>query len=473
MNITRESKSAHNDILKIELTKEDYAAGYEKKLKKYSKEMNVNGFRKGAVPVGMIKKMYGESILVEEINHLADTALQDFVKENDIKLLGRPMLADGQELLDIKPNEDKTYQINFEIGYEPAYTFALTDTTFKKFEIDVTSEMVNKEIENVKAHFAKLEDSAEPVALGDTFYFNFDNTKAIKGESFSSTDELTDAGRAAFVGKKMGDKVEGIATELFDATKFDVNRYILNITEATDETNAQVLESVSFELTNVKKKMTPETLTSEQISGVCRDESKTTMEDLKASLEADIKTQYEGLSHNFLRNDVYEHVVENTKIDLPVEFLKKWIVSEKENNLTTEKVEKEFGPIEKSIKWDLMTSRFATENDIKVEVEEIKNEFKTRYMQYFMQSGYNPPADQLEKFAEDAMKDQKNVRKTFESILDGKILDGMIAQVKTESIKYTEEQFTAESKARNEKRAALDAKAEEEHVHDEHCGHEH
>jgi trigger factor len=471
MNITRESKSAHNDILKIELTKEDYAAGYEKKLKKYSKEVSINGFRKGAVPIGVVKKMYGESILVEEINHLADTALQDFVKENDIKLLGRPMLADGQELLDIKPNEDKTYEINFEIGYEPAYTFALAGTTFKKFEIDVTPEMVNKEVENVKSHFSKLEDSAEPVAVGDTFYFNFDNSKAIKGESFSSTDELTDAGRTAFIGKKMGDKVEGIASELFDSAKFDVKRYILNITEGTEETDAQALESVSFELTNVKKKMTPETLTPEQIGGVCRDESKTTMEDLKSSLEADIRTQYEGLAHNFLRNDVYEHVIENTKIDLPVEFLKKWIVSEKENNLTTEKVESEFGPIEKSIKWDLMTSRYATENNVKVEVEEIKQEFKTRYLQYFMQSGYNPPADQLEKFAEDALKDQKNVRKTFETILDGKILDSMITQVKTESVKYTEEQFTAESKARNEKRAAIEA--EEEHVHDEHCGHEH
>lgn len=473
MNITRENKSAHNDILRIELTKEDYAAGYEKKLKKYSKEMNVNGFRKGAVPVGMIKKMYGESILVEEINHLADTALQDFVKENDIKLLGRPMLADGQELLDIKPNEDKTYQINFEIGYEPAYTFALTGTTFKKFEIDVTPEMVNKEIENVKAHFSKLEDSAEPISEGDTFYFSFDNTKDIKGESFSSTDELTEAGKTAFLAKKMGDKVDGIAADLFDSAKFDVKRYILNIAEPSEATDAQALESVTFEITNVKKKMTPETLTPEQISGICRDETKTTMEDLTSSLEADIKTQYEGLAHNFLRNDVYEYVVENTKIDLPVPFLKKWIVSEKENNLTEEKVEKEFDSIEKSIKWDLMTSRFATENNIKVEVEEIKNEFKTRYMQYFMQSGYNPPVDQLEKFADEAMKDQKNVRKTFETLLDGKILDSMISKVKTETVKYTEEQFTVESKLRNEKRAALEAKEETEHVHDEHCGHEH
>ena len=138
-------------------------------------------------------------------------------------------------------------------------------------------------------------------------------------------------------------------------------------------------------------------------------------------------------------------------MDLPVSFLKKWIVSEKENNLTSEKVEKEFSGIEKSIKWDLITSKFALENNIKVEVEEIKTEFKTRYMQYFLQSGYNPPAEQLEKFAEDAMKDQKNVRKTFETLLDTKILDKMIEGIQTKSVNYTEEQFTEESKKRNEK----------------------
>jgi len=472
MQVTRESKSAQHDILKIELTKEDYIVGFEKKLKKYSKEMNVNGFRKGAVPVGMIKKMYGESILAEEINHLADHALNDYVKENNIKLLGRPILADGQEMLDIKPSEDKTYAINFEIGYEPTYNIDLSGNTFKKYEIKITPEMVEKEIANVKQHFSKLEDSAEPIAEGDTLYFNFDNGLAIKGESFSSTDELTEAGKTAFIGKKPSDKIEGKALELFDSSKFDVKRYILNLATNNEETDAQALENVTFELTNVKKKMTPETLTEEQIQQIMRDESKTTMEDLKTALENDIKAQYDSLAQNFLRNDVYEFVLENTKMDLPTDFLKKWIVSEKENNLTNEKVEKEYANIEKSIKWDLITSKFAIENEVKVEVEEIKNEFKTRYMQYFLQSGYNPPADQLEKFAEDAMKDQKNVRKTFETLLDTKILDKMIAMAKTESISYSEDQFVAESKERNDKRQASEGHSHE-HVHDENCGHDH
>lgn len=466
MNVTRETKSAQNDILKIELTKEDYGVGFEKKLKKYSKEMSVNGFRKGAVPLGMIKKMYGESILAEEINHLADHALQDFVKEHNIKLLGRPMLAEGQELLDIKPNEDKTYQINFEIGYEPDYTIAVEDYTFQKYEIQVTDEMITKELENVKLHFSKLEDSAEPIAEGDTLYYSFNNEKEIKGESFCSTDELTEAGKAILIGKKMGDKFDGKAMELFDNTKLDVKRYILNLTTTSDEIDVQLNENIGFEITNVKKKTTPETLTPEQISQITRDESKTTIEDLKASLEADIKLQYSNLAQNFLRNDVYEYVLENTKIDLPVDFLKKWVVSEKENNLTTEKVEKEFESIEKSIKWDLITSKFALENNVKVEVEEIKNEFKTRYMQYFLQSGYNPPAEQLNKFADEAMKDQKNVRKTFEQLLDTKILDGMINLVKTNAVTYSEEQFIEESKKRNEKRQAT-------HHHDHDHDHEH
>jgi trigger factor len=473
MNVTRETKAAQNDILKIELTKEDYLDGFEKKLKKYSKEANIKGFRKGLAPAGMIKKMYGESILADELNHLADTALQNFIKENNIRLLGRPLLAENQEMLDIKPNEDKAYVLNFEIGFEPSYTIAL-DGSFSKYEIKVTGDMVDKEIENVMKHFTKLEDSAEPVAEGDTIYFNFDNGADLKGESFCSTDELTEAGAKTFISQKMGDKVEGKALELFNNEKLDVKRYILHVQDSTEEVDAQIAKSMTFEITNVKKRVTPETLAPEQISQVTRDESKTTMEDLKQSLEEDIKKQYHDLSQNFLRNDVYEYALENTKMDLPIDFLKKWIASEEENKMSPEVVEKEFANIEKSIKWDLISAKFALENSVKVEIEEIKNEYKTRYVQYFMQSGYNPPADQLDKFADEAMKDQKNVRKTYEQLLDTKVLDGMSSQVKTKSIVFTEDEFIAESKKRNEKRQAQNpAHGEAGHVHDENCGHNH
>lgn len=473
MNVTRESKAAQNDILKIELTKEDYLNGFEKKLKKYSKESNIKGFRKGAAPVGMIKKMYGESILAEELNHLADQALQNFIKENNIRILGRPMLADNQEMLDIKPSEDKAYTLNFEIGYEPSYTIAL-DGKFSKYEIKMTKEMVEKEIEAVKKHFTKLEDSADPIAEGDTIYFNYDNGDTLKGESFCSSDELSEVGFKSLLGKSMGDKAEGLAMELFNNEKLDVKRYILHLQDSSEEIDAQIAKNLSIEITNVKKRVTPETLAPEQISQITKDESKTTMEDLNASLEADIKKQYDELGRNFLRNDVYEHALENTKMDLPVEFLKKWIASEDENKMDKDAVEKEFANIEKSIKWDLISAKFALEHSVKVEMEEIKNEYKTKYIQYFMQSGYNPPADQLDKFVEEAMRDQKSVRKTYEQLLDTKVLDGMIESIKTKVVSYTEDEFVAESKKRNEKRNANNpAHGEDGHVHDENCGHNH
>jgi len=471
MNVTRETKSAQNDILKIELVKEDYLDGFEKKLKKYSKESNIKGFRKGAAPVGMIRKMYGESILADELNHLADQALQNFIKENNIRILGRPMLADSQEMLDIKPSEDKAYTLNFEIGYEPSYTIAL-DEEFSKFEIKLTNEMVEKEIDGVKKHFIKLEDSADAIEEGDTIYFNFDNGDTLHGESFCSTDELTEAGSKSFISKSMGDKIDGLAMELFDNDKLDVKRYILHVHESSVEIDAQTAKPLTFEISNVKKRLTPETLNAEQISQITRDESKTTMEDLKSSLEADIKKQYDELGRNFLRNDVYEYALENTKMDLPIEFLKKWIASEEENKMDTETVEKEFVNIAKSIKWDLISAKFSAENEVKVEIEEIKNEYKTRYIQYFMKSGYNPPAEQLEKFVEDAMRDQKSVRKTFEQLLDSKVLDGMITKVKTKSVPFTEEEFVAESKKRSEKRQNP-AHGDSGHEHDENCEHNH
>lgn len=319
--------------------------------------------------------MYGESILAEELNHLADQALQNFIKENNIRILGRPMLADNQEMLDIKPSENKAYTLNFEIGYEPSYTIAL-DGQFSKYEIKMTKEIVEKEIEAVKKHFTKLEDSADPIAEGDTIYFNYDNGDNLKGESFCSTDELSETGSKYLIGKSMGDKVEGLAMELFNNEKLDVKRYILHLQDSSEEIDAQIAKNLTIEITSVKKRVTPETIAPEQISQITKDESKTTMEDLNASLEADIKKQYDELGRNFLRNDVYEHALENTKMDLPVEFLKKWIASEDENKMDKDAVEKEFANIEKSIKWDLISAKFALEHTVKVEMEEIKMSIK-------------------------------------------------------------------------------------------------
>lgn len=472
MNITKESKSTNNDIIQIELTKEDYLPGFETKLKKYSKEMSVNGFRKGAVPIGMIKKMYGESILAEEINHLADTALNNYVKENSLRLLGRPILAESQEEIDIKPNEDKQYHIKFEIGYEPSYEINLGGKTFDKYEIKVTPAMIDKEVENVFGYFTKAEDSTKPISDGDSIYFTISTANGFSSESFASTEELSEAGKGEFVGKKTGDKFEGKVAELFNNEKLNIKKYILNLKEDTDMSDEDFGGNFTLEITNVKKKTRPTELTPEQISNITRDENKNTMEELKIQLEDDIKLQYNNLSTNYLRSDVYDHVVSETNIDLPSDFLKRWIVSEKENNLTKEKIEKEYDAIEKSIKWDLITSKYALDNQIKVEIEEVRNEYRNRYLQYFMQSGYTPPADQINKFIDEAMKDQNSTRKTFESILDAKVLDKMIEGIQTKKVEFSEEDFVVESKKRSERQAQAHSH-EEEHVHDENCNHDH
>lgn len=472
MNVTRQPKSSHNDVILVELTKEDYQSGFEKKLKKYSKEMTVKGFRKGSVPLGMIKKMYGESILAEEINHLADHALNDFVKENSIKLLGRPMLAESQEMLDIQPNEDKSYQIQFEIGYEPSYEIKLTGKTFDKYEINVTPEMVEKELDNVFNYFTKLEDSTEPIADGDTFYFKVSNANGFDSESFATTDELTTLGREQIVGKKTGDILEVLLGDIFDNAKLNIKRYILNLKEDTDMSDEDFAGNYTLEITNVKKKQKPSELTPEQISTITRDEKKNTMEELKIQLEDDIKLQYSNLSTNYLRNDVHEYVVAETEIDLPADFLKRWIVSEKENKLDATAVEKQYSDIEKSIKWDLITSKYALDNQIKVEIDEVREDYRNRYMQYFLQSGYMPQQEQMNKFIDDAMKDQNNVRKTFESILDAKVLDKMIENIAIKPVVYTEEDFVQESKKRNEKKAAHHHDHDHGHDHD-HDGHDH
>lgn len=469
MQITRESKASYNDIIKIKIGQEDYKTGYENKLKKYSKDISIKGFRKGMAPAGIVRKMYGESILAEEINHLAEKTLSDFIKENNIKLLGRPIMAEESQLLDIKPGEDKEYDLNFEIGFEPEFSLDLSNETFKKYEIDFKQEMLDKELENVKGYFSKLEDSEEPIADGDSIYFTIKNGKNIDTESYTGTLELTEAGKTAFVGKKKGDTLTGPLMTWMDNTKLDVKKYIFNVEADANIEEEELNGDMDITITNVKKKVTPTELTEENILSITKDESKKSIEDLKSFLETEIKHQYSNVAQNYIRVDLYEYLVNKVQIDLPLEFLKRWLVSEPENKITPEMLEKDMDGIIRSIKWDLITNKYSQENDVKVSVEDVRHDFKMRYLQIFAQSGYTPNDSQMDGFINDAMKDQNNVRKTYETLLDNKVLDKMSETLKYDIVKYSEDDFVAESKKREEARK----KMTEEHVHDENCGHDH
>lgn len=451
MQITKESKALLNDIVKVHIQKDDYLPGFENKVKKYSKTVDVKGFRKGMVPSGMVKKMYGDGILAEEINALIDQSLDKFIKENNIKMLGRPIPSESQEQIDLKWQENKDYTFEFEIGYQPEITLDFGKHVFKKYELNFDASIVEKEMENVTKYFQKLEDTTEPIKANDTLYFKLTDGKEFTTDSFCSTNDLTEAGNAAFIGKKVGDKVEGKAFDLINNEKLDVKKFIFSLKAEDTLDEALENESLTFEITNVKTTVVPKELTSDQIKLITRDENKTTLEELKLFLGDEIKAQYVNISKNYLYTDIYKFIIEDYKMDLPMEFMKKWLVSEKDNNLTPEAVEKEMSNIEKQVKWDVVSNQFATQNEIKVEFEEIKNEFANRYYSYFAQSGYTPDSAQIEGFVKESMKDQKQVQKVYETILDEKLLSKMAEGVKTETVLMTEEEFVAESAKRNEK----------------------
>lgn len=451
MQITKESKALLNDVVKVHIQKDDYLPGFENKVKKYSKTVDVKGFRKGMVPAGMVKKMYGDGILAEEINALIDKSLDNFIKENNIKMLGRPIPSESQEQIDLKWQENKDYTFEFEIGYQPEIKLDFGKHVFKKYELKFDASIVEKEMENVTKYFQKLEDTTDPIKENDTLYFKLTDGKEFSTDSFCSTNDLTEAGTKAFLGKKVGDKVDGKAFDLINNEKLDVKKFIFSLKAEDALDTALENESLTFEITNVKTTVVPKELTADQIKLITRDENKTTLEELKLFLGDEIKAQYVNISKNYLYTDIYKFIIEDYKMDLPMEFMKKWLVSEKENNLTPEAVEKEMSNIEKQVKWDVVSNQFATQNEIKVEFEEIKNEFANRYYSYFAQSGYTPDTAQIDGFVKESMKDQKQVQKVYETILDEKLLSKMAEGVKTETVLLTEEEFVAESAKRNEK----------------------
>ena len=194
----------------------------------------------------------------------------------------------------------------------------------------------------------------------------------------------------------------------------------------------------------------PNELSQEQIAQITRDEQKNTVEDLKEFLKKDIENQYETVSNNFLYDDIYKFITRELAIDLPEDFLKRWITNRNDYKIDAEKFESEKDMYCRQFKWEITTLQFAKKHEIKVSFDEVRESFVGSYRNMLMQYGM-PAEDQfIDNMLKETLKDRKKVEEAYQKLLDDKIFAKMAEMVKTKAIKKTEEEFTESSLKRKE-----------------------
>lgn len=424
MNITKNQIDNLNATIKIELGKEDYAPRVEQALKDYQKKVVVNGFRPGKTPMGLVKKMYGKAMLVEEINKALGEALSNYIKENDLQILGEPL-----------PNETEQKELNLEEeNFEFLYDIALSPEVNAKmskrekvpfYVIKVDDEMIDKQIESV----CKNNGTMVPVE-------EIEGTEYLKGELI----ELDENGNAkedgiknedasmsvyhmkdeealnAFKGKKVGEEVKFNAAKAFpNKTDFAA---MLGVTKEEAE-NAG--ENYCFIISEIKRyvdaEVNEELFTKLYGEGAVKD-----VNDFRERVKADIQNQLKGHSEYRFTIDAKEKLIKkNEDVVLPEAFLKRWIVAVNEN-LTAEEVEKDFEGYRDEFKWQLIKSAIVKEFGVKVEAEDMKKEARQIAAAQLQQYGlYGLTDEQLDGFAVKLLEDEKQRQHLYERALDNKV----------------------------------------------------
>lgn len=437
MNITKEQIDELNAVVKVAITKEDYQDRVDGILKDYRKSANIPGFRKGHVPMGLIKKQYGKAVLVDEVNKLLQDNLNKYLTEEKLDVLGNP-LPKQQDNFDWDKDE---FDFEFEIGLAPDFQVALeTKEPITQYKIVADKKMVDEQVERIQKQYGKLvskEEVAKDFEVTGTFKNEeeeIDKKTTLELDKIKSKKALD-----ALVGSKVGDTIKLKSKGLF---KED---YLTSSAFGVSQDKAEGLDieaEFTIEEINERELAALDQELFDKLFG--KDEVKTEKE-LKEKIKEDSEKQFEQQSDQKLLNDITEHFIENTKFELPAGFLTKWIQMTGEEQLSEEQANEEYEKSEKGLRYQLIEGKIIKENDLQIQLEELKEFAKGFIKSQMAQFGQlNPQEEELENIANRVLSNQDEVKRLSEQLMSQKLLDLYKEKVNLKEKEITYEDFVKE-----------------------------
>ena len=437
----------HDRIL-VKITKDDYLPSFETALKKYSKTANVPGFRKGNVPAGMVKKMYGQSAFVDEVLRTANRELETYLKTEKPAIFAQPLAMEyGSLVLDM--NQPADFDFAFEIGLKPEFDVDLASKKGKitKYTIAVTDEMVDAEIDNISRRAGKVENPEAFANDTDIVYATYqacDKLGNITEGTEPTEDVVTLEQMPKTLGeqlrtKKPGDSILFKPSEVCTAEELPVFMKSALRKEATDMEAADS----NYQLTLTKiGVLVPRELNEEFFAEAFPGAEIKDTATFKARIKVEIEKQLAQVSNERLQNDIFETLVHETPIELPEAFLKAWLQRGGEKQKTDEEVANEYPTMDHQIRWTLISDKLITDNEIKVSYEEVIADIKTKVMAYFGMKNEDD-APWMETYLEKMTKEEKTMDETYRNLLFGKLFAKLEKDIDVAEKQVTQEEFAA------------------------------
>jgi len=357
MNITKKDIDSLNAVVTVEISKDDYSKKVETILNNYRKSANIPGFRKGHVPMGMVKKQYGKAVLVEEVNKLLQENLNKFLTEEKLDVLGNPLPKNDTNI----DWDGGDFLFEFDLGLAPEFAVDVTKRAVTQYKVVADSKMIDNQVKSIRKQYGKL-IARDTVTKDDEITGTFvSDERELSNKTTFEIEVITGKKQlSTLIGAKVGDKVvlktKGLFKDDHDNQKYlgvshdDAHGLDIEVSLNIEEVNTREMAELNQDLFD---KLFGE--------GIVTSEEK-----LKEKIKEDAEKQFEQQSDQKLLNDVVESLIENTKFDLPSDFLKRWIQISGEKKMTEDEAKEEFDRSEKGLRYQLIEGKLRAENNLQV-----------------------------------------------------------------------------------------------------------
>ena len=442
-SIKRENISLLNDKLTVHLTPADYLGGFETILKKHAKTANIPGFRKGMVPAGLIKKMYGQSVFTDEVLKKVEAELNKYLAAEKIEIFAQPLPLDSQ-LANMDFNQPTEYDFSFEIGLKPSFEIKTKDIKVKRYQVKVTPEMIQNEVERIQTRQGKMtepetaesEDNVLNVSFIESDKEGNEIEGGIKKDNSLLIKYFAAATRKKLIGSKQDDSQIIQLKKAFEDKELEVIIGDLGITkEQSDKYFKLVITKVGLvEKANLDEALFLASYPNQEIK---------TEDAFRAAIQKDIEGYYEQQARNQIHDQIYHSLIEHTKMEFPTAFLKRWLQQGGEKQRTLEEAEKEYPVFQDQLKWTLISGQLMTAQKIEVVAEDLKDFAKQQLMSYMgNQMGAMGDNDKwLEDYAVRMMQDKKFVEDSYHRISTDKLFKAIETEVQTKDEPIEAEKF--------------------------------
>jgi trigger factor len=443
--VTKENIGLLHEKLTVKLEKTDYLPSFEKALKEYSKKANIPGFRKGMVPAGLIKKMYGPSLFTDEVLRSVDRELIGYLETDKMEIFAQPLPLET-DIRQLDVNNPADYVFHFEIGMKPDFNMSdLGKAKITRYVVTVTEEMLDNEVTRLQNRYGNMTDKESAETEENVLNVVFTETDAagaeveggIKKDNSLLVKYFSEAYRKNLIGKKAGDIFNVQLKTAFDEKEREWIISDLGLKE--DTTAAEKYFNITITKVGLLEKRE---LNEDFFNQLYPGQEIKTEADFKNKIKEEISAYWNGQARNQIHDQVFHQLVDHTKIDFPEGFLKKWVKTQGETAKTDEEVEKEFPAFLSQLKWTLISDKIVNENGIKVDPDEIRAFAKQQLFSYM--GGANLSDDQpwVNDYVEKMMKDRKFVEDSYTRIQTQKIFEWTETQVKPSDKDISAEEFT-------------------------------